>query len=98
MFKKIVSQKYGHKVFYIKLRPLLWLSVYQVDCVFSTVGVAWVFVLHISYRHLHRLKRFKWADRKTVSFERDIETGNKILNELKQRGKTDISHLFSRNK
>ena len=94
VFKIFFPKKNGYPAFYFKVNSRLWLKVYKVENLFSTVGVAHIFVLHISFRHLQRLKHFKWADKKTISFECGVDTGINILKELEQNGKADISYLF----
>ena len=94
VFKTIFPKKNGYPAFYFKVNSRLWFRVYKVEHLFSTVGVAHFFVLHISFRHLQRLKQFKWADKRMISFECDVDTGINILKELEQMGKVDISFLF----
>ena len=94
VFKIIFPKKNGYPAFYFKVNSRLWFRVYKVEHLFSTVGVAHIFNVYISFRHLHKLKQFKWADRKTISFECDLDTGINILKELEQKGRVDISFLF----
>ena len=93
-FTTIFPKKNGYPAFYFKLYPQMWFRVYKIEHLFSTVGVAHIFVLHISFRHLHKLKQFKWADKGTISFECNVDRGINMLNELEQNGKVDISYLF----
>ena len=93
-FKTIFPKMNGYTAFYFKVEPRLWFRVYKIEHLFSTVGVAHIFVLHISFRHLHRLNQFKWADKKTISFDCDVDCGINILNELEKNGKADILYLF----
>ena len=93
MFKTLLPRQYGHSAFYVKVKPELTFRVYKIEHLFSTVGVAHIYVLHISFRHLRKLKHFKWADKKTIRFECDVDAGVNILKGLKEKGYADISEI-----
>ena len=94
MFEKLFPKQYGFSAFYVKVTPKLIFRVYKVEHLFSTVGTAHIFYMHISFRHLHKLMQFKWADKKTINFDCNVDTGINILKELKEKGFADVSHLF----
>lgn len=94
MFQEIFPKKYGFSAFYVKVQPHLWFRVYKVEHLFSTVGTSHIFILHISFRHLHKLKHFRWGDKRTLNFDCDVDTGIQLLGQLKRTGQVDISDLF----
>ena len=51
-FKTIFPKMNGYTAFYFKVEPRLWFRVYKIEHLFSTVGVAHIFVLHISFSAL----------------------------------------------
>ena len=94
MFKTILPRQYGLSAFYVKATPKLTFRAYKIEHFFSTVGMAHSFVFHISLRHLRKLRCFKWAEGKTVSFDCNVEVGNKVLKDLKENGVADVSLFF----
>ena len=94
MFEKLLPRQYGFSAFYVKATPKLTFRIYKVEHLFSTVGAAHIFNLHISFRHLHKLSQFEWANKNTISFECNVDTGINILKNLKEKGFADISPLF----
>ena len=94
MFKKILPKQYGFSAFYVKVTPKLTFRIYKVEHFFSTVGTAHIFDMHISFRHLHKLRQFKWANKKTIRFDCSVDTGINVLKDLKEKGFADISYLF----
>lgn len=93
-FETIFPKKQGHSAFYFKVNSQLWFRVYKIDHLFSTVGEAHIFILYVSFRHLHRLKQLKLPDKKSITFDCYVDTGIDLLEQLKQKGKVDISFLF----
>ena len=93
MFKTLLPRQCGFSTFYVKVKPEFTFRVYKIEHLFSTVGVAHIFVLHISFRHLRKLKHFKWADKRTINFECDVDAGINIIKDLKEKRYVDISDI-----
>ena len=96
MLKKLLPKQYGFSAFYVKVTSKLIFRIYKVEYLFSTVGIVHIFNLYVSFRHLHKLSQFKWADKKIISFECDVDTGINILKGLKENGFVDVSQIFKK--
>ena len=86
-------KRYGHKAFYIRVRPNLCFRVYKVEHLFSTVGEAHILTFHISFRHLKKLRQFPWADKKSISISCGVKEGLAIIESLKRKGFCDLSEM-----
>ena len=90
MFETFYPKKYGHSAFYAKIKPNCWIRVYKIEHLFSCVGAAHIFVLHISFRHLRKAKHLLCDDRNYICFDCDVDSGIEILSEWKRTGKADL--------
>lgn len=94
MFQTLLPKQCGFSAFYVKVTPRLTFRVYKIKHLFSSANGAHLFALHISFRHLYKIKHFRWANKNTINFDCDVDTGIKILKNLKEKGYSDISFLF----
>lgn len=95
MFETLFPKPYGFSAFFVKVTPTLTFRIFKLEHLFSTVGATYMFQLYVSFRHLSKLRHFKWSDKNSICFECDVNTGIKILEDLKKTGFSDISFLFS---
>ena len=86
-------KRYGHKAFYIRVRPSLCFRVYKVEHLFSTVGEAHMITFHISFRHLKKLRQFPWADKKSISITCGVKEGLRIMEDLRRMGCCNLTEL-----